>query len=65
MLNIDILEFYILMHADYQDISVCSTVAFTPETKHKYAPASFYFGIILHSVIIFKGYIEPVAHFVA
>ena len=29
-----ILEFYILMHADYQDVSVYSTVAFTPETKY-------------------------------
>ena len=30
-MNIDIVEIYILMHADYQHFSVYSAVAFTPE----------------------------------
>ena len=33
IMNIDIVEIYILMHADYQDVSVCSTVAFIPQTQ--------------------------------
>ena len=40
VMNIDIVELYILMHADYQDDSVYSAVAFTIEIKHAYAPAS-------------------------